>query len=190
MDERPTDWWENVEISEITTADHSVLMAGIRDEIIDEIYDMDSPTHELRNAETGEVEWTPEDDLSITSLELQKNRVALFSLSIGVMERQLEDVLRYGLLTSEFPGKYDENNGVFNRAFAKNLELAWKSGLIEKGLYDKAVDVNTARNKLVHDPRYRYTVSNVSATVQRVKKAVEAPEQMHSVWKDHVERFS
>lgn len=178
MNRNQHDWWENVQVSSVRRVDHSKKMSALRDEIIDEIYEAESPSHKITDRETGEIVWTPDEDITHIPSTLLKNLVVLFALSVGTMERQVRDILSGELLTDEF-----EEDKIFEeKHFGENLELARKTGAIDSGTYSKAVDVKNTRNKLVHDPTYRYTIENIPATVDRVNKAVEAPEKMHERW--------
>lgn len=123
--------------------------------------------------------------------------VALFAISCGTMEKQLEilnsiethpEILE-GLESTPFNSiePSDLVDSYFDgRGLHENLEFAKVTGVVDQGTYSEANDVRKTRNRLVHNPLFRLSIESYDAHRQRISKAVSAPNRIDGLLQEVV----
>jgi len=70
------------------------------------------------------------------------------------------------------------NEQLDTMGLAKKLKFGRDSDVIGNGVFSEAWDVRRTRNKLVHNPVYRFSIENYNTHRNRVNKAIRAPDKI------------
>lgn len=195
--EYETDYWHHV-ILEFRSKNGHVGSTNIhsqareleflRDNILEELDEYELSEDRLHHGfDPDDLEGLP--DERMIARDYSYNLVALFSISCGIMEKQLEILLsqylisdnkREGVTASCFVGRGLYDNLEFAKAaqVIGNKKESYSKEQGVKGVYSEAHDVRQTRNRLVHNPTFRLSIQSYNIHRQRIKKAVRAPNKL------------
>lgn len=150
----------------------------LRDDVLDQLDDheqSDDPFFDDPDFGSEDLAGFPEERM--VSREYTHRLVALFAISCGIMEKQLEILLSQDLIPDS------RRDGIVSSCFKRrglhdNLDFAEAAGVIGNGVYSEATDVRKTRNRLVHNPTFRLSIDSYNTHRQRIKKTVRAPDKL------------
>jgi ribonuclease HI len=190
-EEADSDLWHNVVLETLTedgfphTSFHSHAreLEQLAEELREEINRIEEET-DTTLFEDGEPTEDDAADVPLVPRNYSHKLIALFSISVGIMEEQILSVIQQEFVSSEYSDTDDARNFFERRKFRENLKLAYELGIIGEGTKGKIEDVYNTRNALVHDPTERLTVENVISHKDRISKAASAPEDLDKILSD------
>ncbi|WP_255168479.1 hypothetical protein [Natrononativus amylolyticus] len=189
-DSLKTNYWNAVNLksvtkdgfSRLTSHSHRGELTKLRDEILDELDDLDLNTTEYFCAkdEHKEPEHPDSPDLSLIPRDLSHKIIALFSLSTGIMEKQTEMILRSEVISDEYKNTKIADS-LLNTNLKTRLDLVKKLPVAAQFELSHAHDVRKTRNSLVHNPKKRLQIDDLANFKGRIKKTIRAPEELHKL---------
>ena len=159
----------------------------LRDSILDELDSLDEQIE--RKPIFDDYEGKPHGehhDIQMLPRPLSHKIVSLFAISVGVMEKQVIDILSHSLIAEGYRKTEPSISLLQKRGFRRNLKLAKDLGLIESGEYSQVNDVRRIRNKLVHQPTERLSIAKLDIMEDRIRKATRAPGYLHEARSKYV----
>jgi len=182
-----TDYWRHIilewksdsgAVHERTIHTHKAELNALSSEILDELQKLENnPTgfHADPDFDKSDLQGYPAE--TMLPREYTHQLVSLFALSCGIMEQQLGILLTLELVP------HSRRNGYINEqldsmGLAKKLKFGRDANVIGNGLFSETWDVRKTRNKLVHNPMYRFSIENFNTHTNRVKKAIRAPDKI------------
>jgi hypothetical protein len=193
--EYETDYWRHVildwesdngRVGNRTIHTHKAELKELSDDILGKLQTLkNNPTgfHDDPDFTQSDLQGYP--DETMLPRNYTHKLVSLFALSCGIMEKQLGILLTVDLIPSSRRDTY-VNEKLDSIPLGRKLEFARDADVIGNGIFSEAWDVRKARNKLVHNPVYRFSIDNYNIHKNRIKKATRAPNKIDSRIQDEI----